>query len=348
MSQATTASTAASAASGTKPASGAATSTKTSRKSECAMPATGPCAPARTLVAVRAMVPVTQKPPKSAEPTLAMPCATSSMFERCRRPVMPSATTAESSDSIAPSSAKLKASGSTAITSADARPAAAPAAGSPAGCRRRRVLDGRDRQTERPAATAASATTISIRGQCGRSRFSATSAAKQPSDSASVGRVQRSAAPPRAPAASRSSGPGSGPASVRPEQRHDLAGEDDRGDAGGEADGHRIGDELEKVPSRSSAGQQQDHAREHGREDQPVDAVRGDGRRDQHDEGAGRPADLEAAAAQRRDQEAADDRGIEPALRRHAGGDGDRHGQRQRDDRHRQPGEQVGPELGGP
>ena len=75
---------------------------------ECAMPATGPCAPARTLVAVRAIVPVTQKPPKSAEPTLATPCATSSQFERCRRPVMPSATTAESSDSIAPSSVKLK------------------------------------------------------------------------------------------------------------------------------------------------------------------------------------------------------------------------------------------------
>ena len=32
---------------------------------------------------------------------------------------------------------------------------------------------------------------------------------------------------------------------------------------------------------------------------------------DQHDERAGRPADLEAAAAQRRDEEAADDRGIE-------------------------------------
>ena len=37
------------------------------------MPATGPCAPERTLVAVRAMVPVTQKPPKSDEPTLAAP-----------------------------------------------------------------------------------------------------------------------------------------------------------------------------------------------------------------------------------------------------------------------------------
>ncbi len=59
------------------------------------MPEIGPCAPARTLVAVRAMVPVTQIPPNSAEPILAMPCATSSQFDRCRRPVMPSATTAD-------------------------------------------------------------------------------------------------------------------------------------------------------------------------------------------------------------------------------------------------------------
>jgi len=61
------------------------------------------------------MVPVTQMPPNSAEPMLAKPCATSSQLERWLRPVMPSATTAESSDSIAPSKAKATASGSTAI-----------------------------------------------------------------------------------------------------------------------------------------------------------------------------------------------------------------------------------------
>ena len=40
---------------------------------------------------------------------LAMPCATSSMLARCRPPIMPSATTAESSDSIAPRAAMAKA-----------------------------------------------------------------------------------------------------------------------------------------------------------------------------------------------------------------------------------------------
>ena len=44
------------------------------------MPDSGLRAPARTLVAVRAIVPVTLMPPNSAEAILAMPCATSSMF----------------------------------------------------------------------------------------------------------------------------------------------------------------------------------------------------------------------------------------------------------------------------
>ena len=59
----------------------------------------------------------------------------------------------------------------------------------------------------------------------------------------------------------------------------------------------------------------------------------------------GRPADLEAAAAERGDEKAADDRGVEPALRRGARGDGDRHRERQRDDRDGEPGDQVGPQA---
>ena len=61
-------------------------------------------APARTLVAVRAIVPVTLMPPKKAEATLAMPWATSSMLGRCLRPVMLSATLADNRLSIPPSS----------------------------------------------------------------------------------------------------------------------------------------------------------------------------------------------------------------------------------------------------
>ena len=52
----------------------------TSTNNACAMPETGLHAPARILVAVRAIVPVTLMPPKMAEATLAMPCATTSIL----------------------------------------------------------------------------------------------------------------------------------------------------------------------------------------------------------------------------------------------------------------------------
>jgi hypothetical protein len=73
MFQHTTTSTPASADNGMKLASGTATSMKASTKSACAMPETGLHAPARILVAVRAIVPVTLIPPNMAEATLAMP-----------------------------------------------------------------------------------------------------------------------------------------------------------------------------------------------------------------------------------------------------------------------------------
>ena len=73
------------------------------------MPATGVFAPERTLVAVLAIAPVAGMPPKSGVTMLAMPCATSSMFDRWRLPIMPSDTTAESKDSTAPSIAMVKA-----------------------------------------------------------------------------------------------------------------------------------------------------------------------------------------------------------------------------------------------
>jgi len=57
------------------------------------------------LVTVRAIAPVAGMPPKRAEHTLAIPCPMSSVLGRCLAPIMPSATTAESNDSMAPKSA---------------------------------------------------------------------------------------------------------------------------------------------------------------------------------------------------------------------------------------------------
>ena len=59
-------------------ASGANTSTIAASVIARMMPATGVRAPLRTLVTVRAMVPVAAMPPKNGATTLAMPCAISS------------------------------------------------------------------------------------------------------------------------------------------------------------------------------------------------------------------------------------------------------------------------------
>ena len=75
----------------------------------CVIPATGVRPPFFTLVAVRAIAPVAGMPPNSGDAMLATPCATSSMFERWRPPIIPSATTAERRDSTAPSSAIVNA-----------------------------------------------------------------------------------------------------------------------------------------------------------------------------------------------------------------------------------------------
>jgi hypothetical protein len=59
------------------------------------------------LAAVRAMAPVAGMPPKQIEAMLAAPWAQSSRLDLCRPPIMPSATTAQSSDSIAANSAMV-------------------------------------------------------------------------------------------------------------------------------------------------------------------------------------------------------------------------------------------------
>lgn len=69
------------------------------------------------LVAVRAIAPVAAMPPKNGATRFPTPCATSSASGSCLVPIMPSATTAQSSDSIAPSMAIAAALGMSARTS---------------------------------------------------------------------------------------------------------------------------------------------------------------------------------------------------------------------------------------
>ena len=79
---------------------------------------------------------------------------------------------------------------------------------------------------------------------------------------------------------------------------------------------------------------------------EPVQAVSLDDAVDDHHESAGRSADLHPRPAQRRDQKAGDDGGVEPALGRHPAGDGKGDRQRQRHDPDDHPGSDVGQELG--
>ena len=72
-------------------------------------PATGVRPPFFIFAAVRTNAPVTGNPPKNGVTIFATPWATNSVFERWELLVIPSATTAESNDRIAPSSAIVKA-----------------------------------------------------------------------------------------------------------------------------------------------------------------------------------------------------------------------------------------------
>ena len=75
------------------------------------IPAIGVIPPLLMFVIVRAIAPVTGIPPKIGETIFAAPCAINSVFELCLSPVTPSATVADSNDSIAPSIAIVKAAG---------------------------------------------------------------------------------------------------------------------------------------------------------------------------------------------------------------------------------------------
>ena len=76
----------------------------------------------------------------------------------------------------------------------------------------------------------------------------------------------------------------------------------------------------------------------------PGDAVLGDDAGDHDDERAGGAADLDARSAERRDEEAGDDRAVDAGLRREARGDGECHRERQRDEADRDPGDEILPE----
>ena len=125
----------------------------------------------------------------------------------------------------------------------------------------------------------------------------------------------------------------------------DLRGRDQQRDAVGEADDDRPRNEAHRRAQAGEAQEQQDHAGHHGDHEQSGEAVLRDDAGDDHDERAGGTADLNLRSAQERNQEAADDGGVDAGLRRDAGSDAEGHGQGQGDKPTVTSGDQVGEKI---
>ena len=128
---------------------------------------------------------------------------------------------------------------------------------------------------------------------------------------------------------------------LQPEQINQLAAENDHRNTGGKTDRHRMRNIFDDRAKPQKAQSQHHHARQQHRQHQSINAVPLDGDRDQHDEGAGRTADLVARPAQQRDQKTTDHGGKQPAIGRGARGLGNRHRQWQSHHRHRNARQQI-------
>ena len=125
----------------------------------------------------------------------------------------------------------------------------------------------------------------------------------------------------------------------------DLACEDDDRDAGGETRDHGIGHIFDEGADARKPRRDQHHARHDGGDDQSVITEFLDDIEDDDDKRARRPADLKAAAAECRNDEARDHRGEEAALGCSTARNRQRHRQRQSHDRNRDSGEDIGAQI---
>jgi hypothetical protein len=126
----------------------------------------------------------------------------------------------------------------------------------------------------------------------------------------------------------------------------DLGYEDRDGDTGREAGDHRVGNVLDEGAEPQCPHDDEDRTGDERGKQQAIVAVALDSGKYDHDERRRRPADLEAAAAKRRDEESRDDRGDQPVRRRRTGRNADRHGKGQGDDRNRQARDNVAAKVG--
>ena len=282
---------------------------------------------------------------------------------------MPSATTAESRDSIAPSIAIANAGGRRARTSSNERPGAeAPGPGIDQGQANAGSWRGMPATVPPSVPTAWKRLPIVATSKPGtlRAHAAATTARRRQRDErrghlGPEARPQqqegeREEADGRVPHARRRQRLDEGPHAVhvvirvaldlQAEEVLDLQRRDHDRDARGEAGRDRVGHELDEAAHAGEAHDDEQHARHQAGEEQAPQAEPGRHRRQQDDERRGRSGDLDARAAEQRDQAARDDGGVEAVLGRHAGRDGEGHRERQRDDADDQPGQHVGAQVG--
>jgi hypothetical protein len=248
------------------------------------------------------MAPVAAKPPNSGAAMLARPCAMSSWLGSWRSSIWLSATRAESSDSMAPSSAMVIA-GEISLPSVDQTASGRPKGGQLLRDAAKAAADGVDRQREQGVDRGADDQHGQRAGQRGAARRS--SAASRFHDSRKTSR------PPTGPPwAGRRYGQVGGQGldlgeelagqvvDLQAEEILDLGEEDHHRDAVGEADHHRQRDEADQLPMRSAPMASSMHAGQHGGDEQVLHAVVGDDGVDDGDEGAGGAADLHPRAAE--------------------------------------------------
>ena len=272
-----------------------------------------------------------------------MPCATSSQFDRCRRPVMPSATTADSRLSTPARKAMVRADGR---SSPSLRRCNRGHTGHRQGAGYAAELrpDGLKRQVQDVDRHRGS---DDGHQECRQLRSVASQAGDDREGQArdDDGRdIQALAGLPEG-------GPlldelGGNLVDRKAEQVFDLTRENDHGDAGGEAGDDRFRDVLDPRPQPREAGDDQDQSGHQGCQDQPIVPVLLNDVEDDHDEGARWAADLEATASKRRNQEAGDHSGQQPLVGCRARGDCQCHGERQSDDCNSEACDDIAPQVG--
>src|SRR5438105_15549119 len=103
--------------------------------------------------------------------------------------------------------------------------------------------------------------------------------------------------------------------------------------------------ELDQAPQPEQAHCHEQETRHDARDEEPGDPEADDDGSEDHDEGGGRSRYLEPRPSQERNDDAGDDRRVEPMMWRHSDRELQIYGERHRDDDDHHPRERVGPEI---